>query len=390
MKNVQKSVPSVLLLIALVGFPQISESIFTPVLPALSAAMAVSARTSQLTMGSYFVGFAVGVLFWGRLSDGIGRRPAMLWGLTVYLLGNLALWLAPGFAWLMLARVLQAFGAAVGSVITQTIMRESFAGVDGERVFAKISAAMALAPALGPLLGGALTTYCGGYRSVFIALMAVAGLLWCYILWRLPETRVTLPTPAPWPAVAVAMLRSPRVWGYCLLISGINGILFSYYAEAPYLFERHFGLTAVQYGWLGLLIAASSILGALITNYAAGKLAPRALITGGLLAALLGACGTWVTADHLIASLCAIFIMFGGLYTALPLVLNRALIGFEPVIGTASGLLSFVYYLLISALTMLMSAMHDGSVHALPRYVLLLCGGMVAADWLLVNHRKRR
>ncbi len=74
MKNVQKSVPSLFILIALVGFPQISESIFTPVLPAISEALSVTAQTSQLTMGSYFVGFAIGVLFWGRLSDGIGRR----------------------------------------------------------------------------------------------------------------------------------------------------------------------------------------------------------------------------------------------------------------------------------------------------------------------------
>lgn len=88
MKNVQKSVPSLFILIALVGFPQISESIFTPVLPAISEALSVTAQTSQLTMGSYFVGFAIGVLFWGRLSDGIGRRPAMLWGLAVYLLSN--------------------------------------------------------------------------------------------------------------------------------------------------------------------------------------------------------------------------------------------------------------------------------------------------------------
>ncbi|WP_125710384.1 multidrug effflux MFS transporter [Lacticaseibacillus porcinae] len=390
MKNVQKQVPSILILIALVGFPQISESIFTPVLPAISRTLSVTAQTSQLTMGSYFVGFAIGVLVWGRLSDGIGRRPAMLWGIAVYLFGNFALWLAPNFKVLMFARVLQAFGAASGSVITQTIMRESFSGVEGERVFAKISAAMALAPALGPLIGGALATYFGNYRFVFVGLMVMAGSLWFYVLWRLPETRITMPEVSPWPQVAVQMLRSPQVWGYGLLISGINGILFSYYAEAPFIFEQHFGMSTVQYGWLGLLIAGSSILGALITNYTAGKLAPNKLISYGLLIAVLGACGMWLAAENLIASLLMIFIMFGGIYTALPLVLNRALIGFEAVIGTASGLLSFGYYLLISALTLLMSAMHDGSVLALPKYVLLVGVLMLIADRLLVNHESRR
>ena len=190
MKNVHKKIPSVALIIALVGFPQISESIFTPVLPAISQAMLVSAQTSQLTMSSYFIGFAFGVLFWGRLSDYCGRRPAMSWGILIYLLGNIALLIAKDFNVLLLARILQAFSAATGSVITQTIMRESFSGVRGEKVFATVSAAMALSPALGPLLGGLLQTYFGHYQSVFAALIGMAVLLFLIVLLRLPETRV--------------------------------------------------------------------------------------------------------------------------------------------------------------------------------------------------------
>jgi Bcr/CflA subfamily drug resistance transporter len=369
-------------MIALVGFPQISESIFTPVLPALSQTFTVSAATSQLTMGSYFVGFAIGVLFWGRLSDRIGRRPAMLWGIAVYLVGNLGLWLATNFTWLLLARLLQAYGAAAGSVVTQTMMRESFSGVTGERVFAKVSAAMALAPALGPLIGGALQTYYGDYHSVFAGLITMAVGLWLYTLTRLPETKGTgaKQQALPWPKIARRMLRSPQVWVYGILISGINGILFSYYAEAPFIFEREFGLTAVQYGWLGLVIASASIIGALATNVLAPRMTAQHIINGGLLLALVGAVGMLGSAYHLGLSLAAIFATFCGLYTALPLVLNRALIGFEDVIGTASGLLSFCYYLVISALTLLMSRMHDGTVNALPRYVLLVVVGMVLAS----------
>jgi hypothetical protein len=80
--------------------------------------------------------------------------------------------------------------------------------------------------------------------------------------------------------------------------------------------------------------------------------------------------------------------MFCGIYTALPIVLNRALIGFEDVIGTASGLLSFVYYLIISGLTTLMSVMHDGTVMALPRYVLLVTAVMALSSLLGQWHHK--
>ena len=78
MKNTRNTVPSLLIIILLVGFPQISESIFTPILPALSSAFNIHDSVAQLTMSIYFVAFAVGVLFWGILSDTIGRRPAML------------------------------------------------------------------------------------------------------------------------------------------------------------------------------------------------------------------------------------------------------------------------------------------------------------------------
>lgn len=389
MKNVRKQVPSILIIIALVGFPQISESIFTPVLPALSYSFAVSAQAGQLTVGSYFIGFAVGVLFCGALSDRIGRRPAMLLGVAAYLLGNVWLVLAGNFTGLLCARLLQAFGAAAGSVITQTIMREAFSGVAGERVFAKVSAAMALAPALGPLLGGWLLSASGDYRGVFGGLIAMALALLASVWWCLPETRVVLAQPSAWPQVAVRLLKSPRVWRYGLLISGINGILFGYYAEAPFVFEHHFGLTPMQYGWLGLIIALASIVGAMIVNALAGRVAPTVLINGGLVLAVIGAVWMRLAATSLPWSLVAVFVLFLGIDGALPLVLNRALLGFEDVIGTASGLLSFAYYLAISGLITLMSAMHDGTVFALPRYALVLTVVMAVVSLGAILMRRR-
>ncbi|MCH4171109.1 MAG: multidrug effflux MFS transporter [Lactobacillus sp.] len=394
MKNVQKKLPSIFLIIALVGFPQISESIFTPILPALSRGMAISAATSQHTMSSYFIGFACGVLFWGQLSDRIGRRPAMGWGITVYLLGNIGLLLAGQFHIFMAARLVQAFGAAAGSVVTQTIMRESFSGVRGAKVFAQVSAAMALSPALGPLIGGALQTYYGNYRSVFSALITMAVLLLFYVAFRLPETRAEAIShhAVSWPQVAWRMLRSPQVLVYSLIISGINGILFGYYAEAPFIFIQHFGLSTMEYGWLGLIIASASILGALITNGLSDKQAPARIAGIGLVVALIGALGMLKTADALVPLLITVFVTFCGINITLPIALNQALVGFEDVIGTASGLLSFAYYLIISGFTFLMSAMHDGTVLALPKFVTLLVAIMLLGRLVgkLDNRRRAR
>ena len=196
MKNVQKQVPSLMIIIALVGFPQISESIFTPVLPALSANLNVADRTGQLVMSTYFVAFAAGVLFWGKRSDVKGRKPAMLEGLLVYLVGNVGLFFAPNFIVMISFRLIQSFGASVGSVVTQTIMRESFSGSKGAKVFANVGAALALSPAIGPLLGGYAQTYFG-YRSVFGVLIAIAVSLIIYTGARLPETNPAIGVKGP-------------------------------------------------------------------------------------------------------------------------------------------------------------------------------------------------
>jgi len=390
MKNVQKQGPSLLLLIVLVGFPQISESIFTPILPALSRAMRISASQSQLTMSSYFVAFALGVLLWGQLADYCGRRPAMLGGLLVYLLGNVGLFLSPTLPWLLGWRLVQAFGAAAGSVVTQTIMRESFSGVTGAKVFANVGAAMALAPALGPLIGGAVQTHYGYHHIFSVLIMLAIGCL-LYASFRLPETRPTTVKLASWAqqrAVFQRLLRDPVVWVYGLLISGINGILFSYYAEAPFIFETHFGFSALAYGRLGLVIAAASLLGAVLVNWAVGHWSPVTVALFGLGVSCFAALGLVLAAlaNHPVGMMLGIFATFLGLNIALPTALNRALIGYEAVMGSASGWFSLGYYLGISALTYLMSRLHSGSILVLPLYLLGICVVLFLAYTWLYRH----
>lgn len=392
MKNVRRSVPSLGLIITLVGFPQISESIFTPVLPFLQTAFAVSANRAQLTMSSYFVAFAVGVLVWGQLADRLGRRPAMLAGIGVYLLGNVGLLLSSDFRLLLVSRLIQAFGASAGSVVTQTIMRESFSGVIGAKVFARTSAAMALAPALGPLIGGVLQTY-WGFRSVFSGLVTLAIAVGGYAWWRLPETQPADDRVATVSQIQVIkrLVSNPVVWAYGLLIGGINGILFSYYAEAPFIFVSHFGFSAVQYGWLGLVLAGASLLGAILVNRLLTWWSPEQLTRWGLLFSVVAALTFVLTTygEYPGLILVSIFLTFLGLNIALPNALNRALVGYEDVMGSASGWFSLGYYLLVSGMTFGMSCLHNGAITTLPWYVLGLSVVMLVVDVKVVPQQSR-
>lgn len=387
MKNTRNTVPSLLIIILLVGFPQISESIFTPILPALSSAFNIHDSVAQLTMSIYFVAFAVGVLFWGILSDTIGRRPAMLLGILCYLIGNIGLFLSPTFPWLLFFRLIQAFGASVGSVITQSMMRESFNDLQRGKIFAQTSAALSLSPAIGPLVGGLVQTYFG-YQHVFSTLIVMAVLLLFYSFYRLPETfhlGNTL-TKAPFWSVAKRLSFDSKVWCYGLLIGGINGLLFSYYAEAPF---NHFGFSSVQYGFLGLVLAVSSILAAVLINWLLGYWSAEKIAFAGLLLSIFAACCLLIMTqfETIIGLILFIFLFFLGINITLPNALSMALKGYESVIGTASGIFSFVYYLFVSFFTYLISYFHNGTIWVLPLYFLSFAC-LLAFSYYVIVYRK--
>src|SRR5436305_1495565 len=133
--NTNEKKLSVALLIALVGFPQISETIYTPALPDVAVGLMTNAYMVELTLAIYFIGFAFGVMLWGTISDDIGRKPAMLIGLIVYGLATFACANVGGVKYLLLWRFFQAFGASVGSVITQTILRDFYDGKKRAELF---------------------------------------------------------------------------------------------------------------------------------------------------------------------------------------------------------------------------------------------------------------
>ncbi len=375
----KQAVPSLLLMIVLVAFPQISETIYTPSLPDIADTLGVSNSSVQLTLSIYFIGFALGVFCWGWISDIIGRRPAMLGGLVFYGIGSALCFYADTISILISSRFIQAFGAATGSIITQTILRESVSGNRRHGMFAQISAVIAFTPAVGPLIGGWVDQALG-FRAVFFVLVVMSIGLFIYAYARLPET--TQPAArqriAIWPVVK-RIFASPTVLVYGLLIGGINGVLFSYYAEAPFIFIGHFQMTPGLYGFLGIIVALASILGAMISKRLITTHPPQQIIYIGCSVMLIGAfllmivCTLPLPISMLAMSIMVtVFILLLGSGIALPNCLSLALVDFQDVIGTAGAIFSLGYYLLVSVITSGMSLLHNESLLTMPLYFLVL------------------
>lgn len=374
------SVPSLALMIILVAFPQISETIYAPSLPDISNSLQASNNAVQLTLSIYFIGFALGVFCWGWLSDLIGRRPAMLWGILIYGIGSLLCFLSNSIELLMASRVIQAFGASTGSVVTQTILRESVDGHRRHAMFAQISAVIAFTPAVGPLVGG-WVDQAFGFRAVFFTLVVMSIGIFIYAFTSLPETRTTVSAnKINIFQLFTRMIKDKKVLSFGLLIGGTNGILFSYYAESPFIFIDYFKISPGLYGFIGIIVALASIAGANLSKRLLPVYEPEKIIFIGCLVMGLGAIvlttATWLgtspTVYHAAAILAAVFILLLGIGIALPNCLSLALVNYQDVIGTAGALFSLGYYIVVSLITWGMSQMHSGSLLSMPLYFLAL------------------
>lgn len=331
---------------ALLMFPQIAETLYSPALVDIGQGFAVTPAQAAQTLSLYFAAFAIGVLVWGRLCDLWGRRPALLAGLLLYGLASLVALLVTSFGGLLAARIVAAFAAAVGSVVTQTALRDVHSGEELARVFSLIGIFLAISPAIG-VLSGSLLTEAFGYRGVLAAqlLLALALLLWS---WRaMPETRPQVPHRASLLGTLRRMLGDRRVLLATLLVALYNIGVFSWYSLAPFIFQRL--QSPGVFGLSGILLALGSLLGARLNTL---------LLTRGVKAATLLnlACGINLLAALAIALLgehwliaVAMGFMLGAFAMAIPLLLGSALVEYGDCRGTAGALFGLLYYGLIGA-----------------------------------------
>lgn len=384
---------SIALLIALVGFPQISETIYTPALPSVANGLMTSASMVEATLAIYFVGFALGVLLWGTISDFSGRYKAMLAGLLIYGLGTLGCANAGSVEELLVWRFLQAFGASVGSVITQTILRDAFDGEARTKLFSVMSGALAFSPAIGPLLGGIISQFLG-WRANFWALTLLSIVLGVWAAWMLPETRpkrVGRLTARKFSDLFVSMIGSKVLWGHIFLIGATNGIIFGFYQEAPFVFIDQVGMQPSYYGFFGLLIAGATILAARISYKQSGSYSSQQKIQFGGLCALSGGgvyiliviSGVFGSVIGVAISIAALFLVFFGVGLIIPNSLSHALKPYYNDVGTAGSIFGGCYYCLIAGFTWLMSILHNGSALSLPLYIVVLGAVLVCASQMI-------
>ncbi|MCW2258158.1 Bcr/CflA subfamily drug resistance transporter [Providencia alcalifaciens] len=362
---------SLWLAIALMMFPQIVETIYSPALTDIATAFHINTEQASQTLSLYFFAFALGVVFWGRMCDTLGRRPAILLGLLLYGIASICTVFISHFYLLLMMRMLSAFGAAVGSIGTQTVMRDSYQGHELAKVFSIMGIALAISPAFG-MLAGAILVIFGGYQAVFIglAILAIGLLVWsCY---QLPETRPENVIQPSFFSTLFIMIREKEIIRNVILISFFNINLFSYYQLAPFIFEQLM-LSQQQFGLTGILLAIGVGIGSVLNRYLLSKnCTPDILVKLASLISLLSGCLVFA----LMHSIWFILPMIGvviGFGIAIPNILAHALNRYADRKGTAGAILGLLYYIGLAVGLMIAGwSQHLGGVLVISGIVLTL------------------
>ena len=284
-----------LLLGALTALAPMSVDIHLPSIPAMAEALGVQAGTAQLSVSLFLVGLALGQIICGPLADRYGRRPVLLGGLALYLLGTAVCMRAEGIETMLCARALQALGASAGAVLVRAVIRDLCRGRAIAHALSTTAAIMmVLGPISGPLLGSALLAW-QGWRSVFWVMLG-AGIV-CIVLARLmlEETKAATEhtTRSDWlwglRGYGLALRHRP-LRGYLACEAIVATGMFTYVAMSPFVFIRHLGASPTVFAALFSSIAVGWALGTAISGYAVTRLGTHALLRVGLVLLCLGSC----------------------------------------------------------------------------------------------------
>jgi DHA1 family bicyclomycin/chloramphenicol resistance-like MFS transporter len=268
------------LLVALGSFGPLTMSIYTPVMPSVGHELLATPENVKLTLTTYMLGFAVGQLFYGPLSDRYGRRPVLLGGLLFFTITSFACAFAPSIGGLIGLRVLQGLGAASGSVLGRALTRDAYTFKEMPLVMSWISLGQNIAPSLAPTIGGFLGEW-SSWRATFWFVGGFGTILFLVTLAGLRETnkfrsdRIDLSSLL---RGSGEMLRDRRFLGHILPLGFAFALNFGMLAGVPFVLQETMGFSPREFGLIVLLSVGGFTLGTFVNNRLVGRVAPVDII----------------------------------------------------------------------------------------------------------------
>ena len=367
----------VALIAGLMGLTALGIDTILPAFAAIQSDFAiVDGNVLQYLIYGYMIGFAAMQLVYGPMSDVIGRRPTMLIGLAVFVVGGIAAAAAQSYDQLIWARVLQGMGAAAARVLAVSIVRDRFGGRDMARVMSFVIMVFIVVPVFAPAIGGGLLLI-GGWRFQFIAVLGLAVALLAWFFLRMPETlhpEYRMPFSMKRIGSGAATVITTRLtFGYSTAMGIMMGCLMGYIGSAQQIFESEvYGLGPwfpLAFGAIACVMGLGSWVNSrLVPRWGMRRLAHGALI-GYVVAALAQLALSLAFGGHPPLVLFGLVLAASNFMFALALP-NFNAMSMEPmgrIAGTASSLIGFYTTLIGALLGLVVGQQFDGTVTPLGR-----------------------
>lgn len=385
---------TVAILTALVALGPLSTDFYLPALPELARSFGVDEAHAQATLSAFLIGFAAAILVYGPLSDRFGRRPVLACGIVIFTLASFGCMLADSIGMLVGFRFLQALGACAGPVLSRAMVRDLVGPQGATRVLSYLSAAVALAPAIAPILGGFLAE-AWGWRACF-AFLTLYGLLGLgAVLFLLPETNTErdyrAANPLAWFRIYRELVGHRVYFGYVLAATfGYSGI-FCFISGSSFVFINVLGVPPRYYGFCFSIFVIGYMIGAIAGGRLARRLGPERLVGWGSGIALLSA--ALLVAVNLLGDVSVVSVLgpllpyMIGIGMTLPAAQAGAIGPFPRSAGAASALLGFVQMAVAAAVGGVLGLIGSPSAVPMTLMIALMSVAQMTVYWRVIRGR---
>ncbi|MDP5228250.1 MULTISPECIES: multidrug effflux MFS transporter [Arthrobacter] len=388
----RQKITYVLILGALTALGPFTIDLYLPAFPAIQRDLGVGQAAVQLTLTGTTVGFALGQLFVGPLSDKVGRKAPLICATALHILASLGASFSHDIVLLGVFRVLMGIGAAGSGVVSMAMVRDLFSGFAMVRMFAAMALVNGLAPVLAPVIGSQLlllTAWPGifDFLAGYGALVMVA----CLFLVREtlpPEKRSTGGTGV---LANYRILFRDRIFVGILVMAGMNFAgLFAYLSASPFLFEKLYGFTPQQYGLLFGINSLGIVAGVQTSSRLIRRVGPQWILAVATVGQVLAALAIIITtlAGGGLPGL-AIPLWFYILCTGFCFPCNQvlALVPHGERAGTAASLLGVSTFLTAGLLSPVVGLLGTGSAVPMAGVMISCIGVGILSLWLVVRPR---
>jgi MFS transporter, DHA1 family, multidrug resistance protein len=348
----------VILISLMMSLTALSIDAMLPALPQIGRDLNVqNANDRQLVISMIFMGLSFGQLFFGPLSDSIGRKPAIYGGLILFMAGSLLSMSAATFPIMLSGRLIQGIGISSPRAVTLALVRDQFEGRTMARVMSFVSTVFILVPMLAPTMGQSILLF-SGWRGIFGVYVALAMIVLAWLGLRQPETlSPENRAPFTWQRILSAtqeVIKNRLAFGYTVTAGLVSGAFVGYLNSAQQIFQEQYALGTLFPIYFAI-IASSIGLASLANTRLVMRYGMRFLVRTAMLvivvlsvaafgAALLvaGQPPLWLLMAYLMMAFFCVGILFGNLNSlAMEPLGHIAGIG-AAIVGSLSTLLSTV------------------------------------------------